>query len=218
MVAYEKLCLSERPDWVVVVGDVNSTMACAITAKKLCLPVAHLEAGLRSGDLTMPEEINRLVTDAICDLLWTPSPDAVEHLRQAGVPESKIEPVGNVMIDSLEMLRERIEAAEPLNHIPTHGRCFGTDSTGFSCASPDGSGSPTIWFVGPGTRMSLSFLVCSPGVHSVHVSGVSLSSGDYRFRGDPGGDHLFRDSLSDPPGHDGATGYVEGNQSPDSCG
>jgi len=125
MVAYEKLCLSERPDWVVVVGDVNSTMACAITAKKLCLPVAHLEAGLRSGDLTMPEEINRLVTDAISDLLWTPSPDAVDHLRQAGVPESKIEPVGNVMIDSLEMLRESIEAAEPLNHIPSHEAGYG---------------------------------------------------------------------------------------------
>ncbi len=75
MLAYEKVCLESPPDYIVVVGDVNSTMAVAITAKKLHLSVAHLEAGLRSGDRTMPEEINRIVTDAICDLLWTPSPD-----------------------------------------------------------------------------------------------------------------------------------------------
>ena len=76
MVAYEDVCVSARPDWVVVVGDVNSTMAAAIVAKKLLLPVAHLEAGLRSFDRTMPEEINRILTDCIADLLWTPSPDA----------------------------------------------------------------------------------------------------------------------------------------------
>ena len=73
-----------RPDWTVVVGDVNSTAACALVCAKLLIPVAHLEAGLRSGDRTMPEEINRLVTDAIADLLWTPSPDADEHLRRGG--------------------------------------------------------------------------------------------------------------------------------------
>ena len=111
MTAYERLCLSERPDWVVVVGDVNSTMAAAITAKKLCLPIGHLEAGLRSFDRTMPEEINRIVTDSISDLLWTPSVDADENLRHEGVPAQRIERVGNIMIDSLEMLRPRIEAA-----------------------------------------------------------------------------------------------------------
>lgn len=110
MLAYERVCLEQRPGWVVVVGDVNSTMACAITAKKLCLPLAHLEAGLRSGDMTMPEEINRLVTDAISDLLWTPSPDADQNLRREGVPEPKIVRVGNIMIDSYEMLRQKIEA------------------------------------------------------------------------------------------------------------
>lgn len=108
MVAYEKECAAERPDWVIVVGDVNSTLACAITAAKLCIPVAHLEAGLRSGDRTMPEEINRVVTDAICDLLWTPSPDADENLRREGVAAARIVRVGNIMIDSYEMLRERI--------------------------------------------------------------------------------------------------------------
>ena len=76
MTAYEDVCMSSRPDWVVVVGDVNSTMAAAVVAKKLLLPVAHLEAGLRSFDRTMPEEINRIITDSIADVLWTPSPDA----------------------------------------------------------------------------------------------------------------------------------------------
>ena len=76
MVEYEKVCETESPDLVVVVGDVNSTIACALVAKKLNLRLAHLEAGLRSGDREMPEEINRLATDAISDYLWTPSPDA----------------------------------------------------------------------------------------------------------------------------------------------
>lgn len=109
MVAYEKECLEKRPDWTIVVGDVNSTMACTLAAKKLCIPVAHLEAGLRSGDRTMPEEINRIVTDALADLLWTPSPDADENLRREGVTPEKIVCVGNIMIDSYELLRERIE-------------------------------------------------------------------------------------------------------------
>jgi UDP-N-acetylglucosamine 2-epimerase (non-hydrolysing) len=110
MIAYEKVAQRERPDWIVVVGDVNSTAACAIVGAKLWIPVVHLEAGLRSGDRRMPEEINRLVTDAICDLLWTPSPDADEHLRREGVPAERIERVGNIMIDSYEMMRPAIEA------------------------------------------------------------------------------------------------------------
>lgn len=111
MLAYEKVCQETPPDWIIVVGDVNSTMAVAITAKKMWLPVAHLEAGLRSGDRTMPEEINRLVTDAICDLLWTPSPDADENLRREGVAEEKIVRVGNIMMDSYEMLKPKIDSA-----------------------------------------------------------------------------------------------------------
>jgi UDP-N-acetylglucosamine 2-epimerase (non-hydrolysing) len=111
MIAYEKICFERRPDWVVVVGDINSTLACALVAAKLCIPVAHLEAGLRSGDLTMPEEINRIVTDSIANLLWTPSPDGDEHLKAAGVDASRIDRVGNIMLDAYEMLRDRIAAA-----------------------------------------------------------------------------------------------------------
>jgi UDP-N-acetylglucosamine 2-epimerase (non-hydrolysing) len=110
MIAYEKACMSQRPDWIVVVGDVNSTAACAMVGAKLWIPVIHLEAGLRSGDRRMPEEINRLVTDAIADVLWTPSPDADENLRREGVPSERIEHVGNIMIDSYEMVRGKIEA------------------------------------------------------------------------------------------------------------
>ncbi len=110
MIAYEKVAMREKPDWIVVVGDVNSTAACAMVGTKLWIPVIHLEAGLRSGDRRMPEEINRLVTDAICDVLWTPSPDADEHLAREGVPASKIDRVGNIMIDSFEMMRSAIEA------------------------------------------------------------------------------------------------------------
>ena len=79
MIAYEAVCLRDRPDSIIVVGDVNATAACALVGAKQCIPVIHLEAGLRSRDRSMPEEINRLVTDAIADLLWTPSPDADEN-------------------------------------------------------------------------------------------------------------------------------------------
>jgi len=152
MIAYEKILLESRPDMVIVVGDVNSTVACTLAAVKLpaneaqssLVPspgatgqaklraqsktkdktnstnsinstnsarplVAHLEAGLRSFDRSMPEEINRLVTDALADILWTPSPDGDENLIREGVARSKIQRVGNIMIDSLEMLRETIE-------------------------------------------------------------------------------------------------------------
>jgi UDP-N-acetylglucosamine 2-epimerase (non-hydrolysing) len=111
MIEYEKVCRASRPDWIVVVGDVNSTLACALVGAKLLIKVAHLEAGLRSGDRTMPEEINRIVTDAIADLLWTPSEDGDDHLLREGVPAAKIERVGNIMIDSFELLAPKIRAA-----------------------------------------------------------------------------------------------------------
>jgi len=101
LIRFEKVCLDEKPDWVIVVGDVNSTMACALVAVKLSIKVAHVEAGLRSFDRTMPEEINRLVTDAISDLLFTPSVDGDENLMREGVPKEKIKRVGNIMIDTL---------------------------------------------------------------------------------------------------------------------
>jgi UDP-N-acetylglucosamine 2-epimerase (non-hydrolysing) len=111
MMAYERVLLEKRPDLVVVVGDVNSTAACTRAAVKLRRRplVAHLEAGLRSFDRSMPEEINRLVTDALSDILWTTSPDGDENLLREGVSAEKIQRVGNIMIDSLEMLRKTIE-------------------------------------------------------------------------------------------------------------
>ena len=107
MKEFEPVCLQERPDLVVVVGDVNSTMACALVAAKLGVKVAHVEAGLRSFDRTMPEEINRLVTDAVADLLFTPSEDADENLMREGIAAEKIKRVGNIMIDALVANLER---------------------------------------------------------------------------------------------------------------
>lgn len=101
MVEIEPVLKSFRPDLVIVVGDVNSTLACALTAKKLQMRVAHVEAGLRSGDMSMPEEINRLCTDAICDDLFVTDRLAVDNLRREGAAEARIHLVGNVMIDSL---------------------------------------------------------------------------------------------------------------------
>ncbi len=109
LIAYEKVLLEQRPDLVVVVGDVNSTVAATLAAVKLGIKVGHLEAGLRSFDRTMPEEINRIVTDALADILWPPSRDGDENLLREGVAPEKIKLVGNIMIDSLEMLRGRIE-------------------------------------------------------------------------------------------------------------
>ncbi|HZU25035.1 MAG TPA: UDP-N-acetylglucosamine 2-epimerase (non-hydrolyzing) [Bryobacteraceae bacterium] len=107
MTAFEPACLEHRPDWVIVVGDVNSTIACALVARKLGIRVAHVEAGLRSRDMSMPEEINRLCTDVISDLLFTTDVIAGENLRNEGVAEEKIHFVGNTMIDTLHQQFER---------------------------------------------------------------------------------------------------------------
>jgi len=106
MIAFEKVVREWTPDWVVVVGDVNATCACSITAKKEHVKVAHIEAGLRSFDLEMPEEINRMVTDRLSDLLFTTDELADQNLRNEGVSEDRIQRVGNVMIDTLERHRE----------------------------------------------------------------------------------------------------------------
>jgi UDP-N-acetylglucosamine 2-epimerase (non-hydrolysing) len=112
MIQYEKVALSDRPDWLVVVGDVNSTAACAMVAAKLGFPVIHLEAGLRSRDRAMPEEVNRLVTDVLADVLWTPSPDGDDNLIAEGTAPARITRVGNIMLDSFELVRPAIEAAD----------------------------------------------------------------------------------------------------------
>lgn len=122
---YEALILQEAPDLCLVVGDVTSTMACAIAAKKLCIPVAHVEAGIRSGDMTMPEEINRMVTDSISDLFFTTSRSAGAYLQSIGMAEDRVHFVGNTMIDTLlynfDRLREPAFLAE---HRLQPGRYF----------------------------------------------------------------------------------------------
>lgn len=125
MIEYEKILMKNMPDLVVVVGDVNSTMASAIAAKKLHGMVAHLEAGLRSFDRDMPEEINRVVTDSIADILWTTSEDANENLRREGITEEKIFYVGNIMIDSLELVRKKIEKLEVRKEFGLEKNCYG---------------------------------------------------------------------------------------------
>lgn len=110
MLAFEQLCQAERPAAVLVVGDVNSTLACSIAAKKLCIPVAHVEAGLRSGDMSMPEEINRLVTDSISDWFFVTEPSAVEHLRREGKADAAVHYVGHVMVDNVLYQAEKLAA------------------------------------------------------------------------------------------------------------
>lgn len=112
MVAFEKELMANRPDLVIVVGDVTSTLACSIAAKKLVIDVAHVEGGIRSGDLSMPEEINRMVTDSITDHFFTTSEIANNNLKKLGFPESSIHFVGNTMIDTLMANMERLQKPE----------------------------------------------------------------------------------------------------------
>lgn len=114
MQRFEPVLLEYRPDWVIVPGDVNSTLACALVASKLGFKVTHVEAGLRSFDRTMPEEINRILTDHLADLLFTTEPSANENLLREGIPEAKIRFVGNTMIDTLVRLLPKAEAYWPL--------------------------------------------------------------------------------------------------------
>jgi UDP-N-acetylglucosamine 2-epimerase (non-hydrolysing) len=172
MVAFEQACIVEHPDLVVVVGDVNSTMACAITAKKLCIPVAHVEAGLRSRDWSMPEEINRVVTDAISDLLFTPSRDADENLIHEGIAPDRIYFVGNVMVDCLLTQLPKIEKRQTLERfgvtakgyaILTLHRPSNVDNIGVLAGIVDAMVDisqqlPIVWPVHPRTRKMLAEL------------------------------------------------------------
>lgn len=124
MLRFERVCEQDRPDWVVVVGDVNSTMACTLVAAKMGIRVAHVEAGLRSFDRSMPEEINRLVTDSLADLLLTPSEDASENLRREGIPDHKIRLVGNIMIDALVENLELAHRSQILAQERLHPQAF----------------------------------------------------------------------------------------------
>src|SRR5438309_7874639 len=122
MVRFEPVVLEHKPDWVLVYGDVNSTVAAALVCSKVGVKVAHVESGLRSRDRSMPEEINRILTDQIADLLLTPSHDADENLLAEGIPPERIRFVGNIMIDSLLSHLERAESIPArANRFPKQG-------------------------------------------------------------------------------------------------
>lgn len=125
MVEFEKILLRENPDLVVVVGDVNSTLGAAVSSVKLYIPVAHIEAGLRSYDKAMPEEINRVLTDVISDYLFVPTRDAVENLRREGIPRDKIYFVGNVMADSLLHHKANAEKSAILTRLSLEKESYG---------------------------------------------------------------------------------------------
>lgn len=116
MIEFEKILLAEKPDLVIVVGDVNSTIACSLTSVKLGIRVAHVEAGLRSFDRTMPEEINRILTDSIADFLFVTEKSGLEHLKNEGINPEKIYFVGNCMIDSLVHYLPKINSSQITNH------------------------------------------------------------------------------------------------------
>jgi UDP-N-acetylglucosamine 2-epimerase (non-hydrolysing) len=124
MVELEKVLLQVRPDLTIVVGDVNSTVAASLVSVKLGIPVAHVEAGLRSFDRTMPEEINRVLTDAVSEYLFVSEPSGVSNLRREGVDESKIHLVGNVMIDSIAHYREKAKRLNAMEVFGVHSRGF----------------------------------------------------------------------------------------------
>jgi len=124
MLRFEKVCLERVPDWVVVVGDVNSTVACGLVAVKLGIKLAHVEAGLRSFDRSMPEEVNRLLTDSISDLLFVTEDSGMRNLEQEGVAPAKVHLVGNVMIDTLLANREKADASRVLDDLGLDDRGF----------------------------------------------------------------------------------------------
>ena len=169
MTEFEPVVLSEKPDWVLVVGDVNSTIACALVCSKLGIKFAHVEAGLRSRDRSMPEEINRILTDSISDLLFTTSQDADQNLAKEGIPTDKIRFVGNVMIDSLlkhlqlaesSNVREELDIADGGYAVTTLHRPSNVDDKGVFLGILDAliavsARLPVIFPVHPRTRAKI---------------------------------------------------------------
>ena len=176
MQRFEPVLMNYKPDWVLVPGDVNSTIACALVASKLGVKVAHVEAGLRSFDRTMPEEINRLLTDQISDLLLTPSRDADENLLREGIAPEKIRFVGNVMIDTLVRLLPKAEArwssvAATISfgslypgHAPSAFECgrAGNSVRDYAALMEISRQIPVLFPVHPRTRSRISTLNLSP--------------------------------------------------------
>lgn len=188
MLAFEPVLQKHAPDWLVVVGDVNSTLACALVGAKLGVRVAHVEAGLRSRDRSMPEEINRLLTDQLSDLLFTPSPDGDENLQDEGIPAHKIHCVGNVMIDTLVEMLPRAMARPVLGelglqagkyvlatlHRPSNVDRPETLSELLGGLNDIATRIPVIFPVHPRTRKNIEGLVglaLAPGVHLIEPLG-----------------------------------------------
>jgi UDP-N-acetylglucosamine 2-epimerase (non-hydrolysing) len=177
----EPILLERQPDMVLVYGDVNSTVAAALVCSKLLIPLGHVEAGLRSRDRTMPEEINRLVTDVIADVLFTPSADADENLRQEGIPRSRVHLVGNVMIDTLVRLLphanpesilsalglEDVQYALVTLHRPSNVDSDAVLSGVLGALTEIAARVPVVFPVHPRTRRSLTEIgwCAPPGVH-----------------------------------------------------
>lgn len=174
---FEPVALEQQPDWVCVYGDVNSTVAAALVCAKLGVPVAHVEAGLRSFDRSMPEEINRVLTDQIADLLFTPSPDGDANLQREGVPAGRIRRVGNVMIDTLVRLLPQAEGRpvfDALGLAPDAPYCLVTLHRPSNVDQPDSLADilralddisrrvPVIFPVHPRTRAQLAALNIAP--------------------------------------------------------
>ena len=176
MVRYEKLLMEQPSDLCLVVGDVNSTMACSIVAKKLGLRVAHVEGGIRSGDWTMPEEINRVVTDSITDLFFTTSEVANQNLRRSGIPDERIFFVGNTMIDTLNANMNRIKpppfwsdlGLEPRNyfvvtlHRPSNVDELGQLQATLAAIASGSRGHPVVFPVHPRTAKTLQEAIALP--------------------------------------------------------
>jgi UDP-N-acetylglucosamine 2-epimerase (non-hydrolysing) len=211
MERFEPVVLREQPDWVLVVGDVNSTIACALVCVKLGVKVAHVEAGLRSRDRSMPEEINRLLTDQIADLLFTPSPDADENLLAEGIPRERIRFVGNVMIDSLQKnleaardrrIREKLglegsDYALLTLHRPSNVDARESFERILSALEVIASKAPVVFPVHPRTKKTIAELGLSERVESIkdlrtieplgYLDFLNLSSGARLVLTDSGG-------------------------------
>ena len=226
MIAYGEVAEAHRPDWLVVVGDVNSTIACALVGTKLGIPTVHLEAGLRSRDRRMPEELNRLATDVLCDVLWTPSPDADRNLLAEGIPAERISRVGNIMLDSFEMSRPAIEAADMPDELglerggyavvtlhrpsnvddPAQLRRLVEALAAVQAAAADRLPGPSAHRRAAGGRRARPRRWRPAGVrlieplalYPLHEPGARRRRGDHRFRRPAGRDHLSRHPLLHP--------------------
>ena len=185
MESFEPVLVAEAPAWVVVPGDVNSTLACSLVAAKLGVRVAHLEAGLRSGDWTMPEEVNRVVTDRVSDLLLAPSADAVENLSAEGYKPNSVALVGNIMADTLLSNLERARARPTLTDLDLDARGYGlvtlhrpsnVDDPANLAVLVDVLGEiaatlPLVWPVHPRVRPALASLTLPAGLRTVDPVG-----------------------------------------------